>query len=133
MSDYLATLPAFLQSWLIGLGQALLFVLVYIAVTPHREIRLIRAGNLAAALCLCGALVGFVLPVASAIAHSVNRVDQAIWGGVALATQLIVYLLLRVLIRDLTAQIEADRPAIGVLAATVSVCAGLINAAAMTW
>lgn len=133
MLDYLSTLPAFLLSWVAGLGFAGLFLLVYIWLTPHREIALIREGNLCASLCLCGALLGFVLPVASAIAHSVNLLDQATWGGVALMTQLIVYLLLRLLIRDLTAQIEADRASVGLLAATVSIGAGLINAAAMTY
>jgi len=133
MLDYLSTLPAFLGSWLSGIALAVVFVLVYIGLTPHREIALVRAGNLCASLCLCGALLGFVLPVASAIAHSVNLLDQAIWGGVALMTQLIVYLLLRLLIRDLTTQIEADRASVGLLAATVSISAGLINAAAMTY
>ncbi len=44
-----------------GFGLLVLFLLVYTRVTPHREFRLIREGNVAAALSLGGAVLGFSL------------------------------------------------------------------------
>ena len=47
-----------------------LFLLVYTRVTPHREFTLIREGNIAAALSLGGAVLGFSLTLSSSIQHN---------------------------------------------------------------
>lgn len=133
MLDYLLTLPQFLAWWLLALAECGLFVGLYIFLTPHSEFRLIREGNVSAAVMLSGALLGFVLPVASALAHSVNLVDFAIWGFVALVVQLIVYLALRLSFRPLHELIEQDRLSVAILCAAVGVGAGILNAAAMTY
>ncbi len=133
MLDYLVTLPKFLAWWLLAVAECGLFVALYIAITPHREFRLIRDGNVSAAVMLSGALLGFVLPVASALAQSVNLWDFAIWGLVALVVQLIVYLLLRVLVRQLPELIEQDRLSVAILCASICIGAGMLNAAAMTY
>ncbi|AVK72173.1 DUF350 domain-containing protein [Cupriavidus necator] len=49
-----------------------LFMLVYTQVTPHREFQLIREGNVAAALSLGGAVLGFSLTLSSSIQHSTS-------------------------------------------------------------
>lgn len=133
MTTYLATLPAFLQWWGLGAALTVLFASVYLLVTPQREIRLIRDGNVSASVSFCGALFGYVLPMASAIAHGVNVLDLIVWGLVAMAVQLLVYGLLRLWLRDLTASIEAGKLSVAILAASVSLAAGLLNAAAMTY
>jgi putative membrane protein len=133
MSDELATLPAFLAYLGMGVLFTLVFLGVYLIVTPQRELALIRTGNVSAALVLVGALFGYELPLASAIAHAVSLADLAIWGGVALAVQLATYLVLRLWLRPLVAHIEADRISIGLLAASVSLGMGMLNAAAMTY
>lgn len=133
MLRYLSTLPAFLAWWSTGLALLLSFAALYVLITPQRELRLIAGGNLAAAMCLCGALVGMALPVASAMAHGVDLVDLAVWGFVALFVQLAVLGLLRLAVRGLTAYIEADNRAVALLVATLCAVAGLIDAAAMSW
>lgn len=133
MAASLSTLPAFLAYFGVGLGLLALFVACYVAFTPVREFRLIRAGNVSAAVSLGGAVMGFVLPLASAIAHSVSLVDLAIWGGIALAVQLLAFSVLRVLLRELPAQIEADRLSMALLAALVSIAVGVLDAAAMSY
>jgi putative membrane protein len=77
--------------------------------------------------------LGFVAPLASAIAHSVSLIDLALWGVVAMIVQWLAHVAMRVLIHDLAAQIESDNRAVAVLAAAVAVGVGLVNAAAMTW
>ncbi|WP_129127786.1 DUF350 domain-containing protein [Geomonas oryzae] len=52
---------------------------------------LIREGNLAAAVSLTGALLGFAIPVAIVIAHSVNLVDMAAWALMATMVQLLCF------------------------------------------
>ena len=133
MTDELATLPSFLAYLGMGVLFTLVFLGVYLIVTPQREIALIRTGNTSAALTLVGALFGYELPLASAIAHAVSLADLAIWGGIALAVQLATYLALRVWLKPLAAHIEADRVSIGLLAGSVSLAMGILNAAAMTY
>ena len=50
-----------------GLGFMALYVVLYLYATPHREITLIRGDNLPAAVVLAGAVLGFALPLASAL------------------------------------------------------------------
>ena len=95
--------------------------------------RLIRQGNTSAAVCFCGALVGYVLPLASALIHGETLLDFLLWGLVALAVQLVVYFLMRLLVRNLTSYIEEDRIAVAILAATISLCGGMLNAAAIVY
>ncbi len=132
MHDYLATLPTFLLY--LGLSIALLgaFMALYIVITPQHEWRLIHQGNISASIVLTGTLLGFALPVASAMAHSVSLLDLALWGAVAGVVQLLTYLALRLLIPDLRQQIEADCVSVAVLLAGLTLAVGLLNAAAMT-
>ncbi len=89
---YLVTLPNFLIYFAASLALTVIFLLVYMRVTPYREWELIRAGNNAAAISLSGAGLGFVLPLASTITHSVNWLDMVVWGVVAMIVQLGVFL-----------------------------------------
>jgi len=129
----LSTLPAFAAYFGLGVLFLAIFCTVHIWLTPQREMALIRHGNQAAAISLGGALIGFVLPLASAMAHSVNLLDLAVWGLVALIVQWLAHQLIRLLIHDLATQIEEDNRAVAIFAAVVAIAVGLVNAAAMTW
>ena len=133
MDKYLSNLPAFIEWWSLAALLCFAFATVYVLITPQPEIKLIREGNVSAAVCFCGALIGYVLPVGSALAHGDNLLDFFLWGLVALVVQLLVYLMMRLLIRDLTHHIEADRVSVAIFSATISVCGGILNAAAMVY
>jgi putative membrane protein len=131
--DWLATaFPNFVRYVVVGFGLAGLFLAVYVMITPWREFALIRAGNAAAALALVGALLGFCLPLANTIAHSVSLTDVVLWSLVALAVQVAVHVVMRLLLPDLRQAIEADRLSAGIVAGGFATCFGLINAACLT-
>ena len=109
------------------------FVILYMAITPHREVTLIKAGNTAAAVSLSGAVLSFTLPLASAIAHSVSLLDMAVWSAVALGVQLALFLLATVVLRALSRHIEDGNLAAGITLAAASITIGLLNAACMTY
>jgi len=111
----------------------LLFSFVYLRVTPYPEIELVRQGKTAPAISFGGALIGFVCPLYSAISHSVNLVDMIIWALVALVVQIVVFVVLRIMFSRLIDDIAEDRIGPAVFLAFVSVAAGLINAASMTY
>lgn len=110
-----------------------MFVAIYVRVTPHREIALIRAGNLGAAFSLSGALLGFIVPLASAVQHSVSLVDLAIWGLIALVVQIGAFVAVKVSIPTLTEDIAAGNSAQGFFLGALSLGVGLLNAACMTY
>ena len=118
-------------------GLSLLFVAgylaIYVHVTPYREFRLIREGNAAAAVSLSGSLIGFTLPLASAVIHSVNALDMALWAAIALAVQILVYVAIRVLIPDVVRHIPDGKVGTGVFLGAVSLAAGILNAACMSY
>lgn len=132
-ATYLAGLPAFLAYFGVAVALLLGFALVYSAVTPHHEFRLIREGKSAAALAFGGSLLGFVLPLHSAISHSVNLVDCALWGLVAFVVQIATFFALRLVLPDLPARIARDEVASGVFVASASLAVGLLNAACMSY
>jgi putative membrane protein len=133
LTQSLAGLPAFLSYFAAAIGLLAIFVLAYIWITPYREISLIREGNAAAAASLSGAMLGFVLPLASAITHSVGLIDMAVWGLIALTIQLLVYGVGRLLLPNLARDIPAGQIASGVFLGALSLAIGLLNAACMTY
>lgn len=128
---YLAGLPAFIGYFATSLGLTGAYALAYTALTPHHEWRLIRANVPAAALAFGGSLIGFVLPLASAIVHSVSLLDCLSWGVVALVAQLSTFGVLRLLLPKLPERIANNELASGIFVACASVAVGLLNAASM--
>ncbi len=126
-------LDEFLVYFGLCIGFVVLFLAIYLHITPYREIALIREGNSAAAASLSGTLIGFVLPLASAVEHSVNPYDLAIWATIALVVQLLVYLATRVVLPGIGRDIPAGKVASGVFLGAVSVSAGILNAASMSY
>ncbi|MDG4552381.1 MAG: DUF350 domain-containing protein [Candidatus Contendobacter sp.] len=133
LTQSLAGLPSFLFYFATAISLLLLFLAAYILITPYREIALIREGNTAAAVSLGGAILGFVLPLASAIAHSVGLLDMAVWGLIALVIQLLAYGVGRLLLPDLARAIPAGQVATGVFLGALSLAIGILNAACMTY
>lgn len=129
----LSGLPAFLAY--LGVSCTLLaaFIVVYVRVTAHHEFALIKQNNIAAAVAFGSAVLGFCLPLHSAVSHSVNLVDCAIWGGVALAVQVLAYFVARLAIRDLSERITQGQMAPAIFFGSLSIGVGLLNAAAMTY
>jgi putative membrane protein len=123
----------FLAYFAVSLVLLTCFVAIYVRVTPHREFQLIREGNLAAAFSLSGALLGFIVPLASAIEHSVGLVDVIIWGLIALAVQIAAFVVVKLMIPTITDDIAAGKQAPGFFLGALSLGVGLLNAACMTY
>jgi putative membrane protein len=119
----------------LGIAAALLavFVAIYVRITPYREIQLIREGNTAAAFSLSGTIIGMVLPLSSAVENSVNLIDLGVWCTIALVVQLIVFIVARIALPNIVQDIPAGKQASGIFLGAVSIAAGMLNAAAMSY
>ena len=125
-------LPWFLAYLATAVVLTLIYVVVYTWVTPHPEIKLIRENNQAASLAFAGSLVGFSLPLASAITNSVALVDCVVWGVIAIVVQITVYYLVRLPMPKISERIENGEKASGLWLGAASLTGGLLNAACMT-
>ena len=127
----------YFDDFLIYFGVALLllfaFTFIYIKVTPYKELVLIRAGNKAAAISLSGAMLGFALPLASTVANAVNLLDLVLFAVLATVVQLVAFVFVRMLMPNLTADIERGEVAGATFLAAVSISVGMLNAAALVY
>ena len=100
--------------------------------TRYKEFELIREGNIAAVLSYSGALVGFSFTLCSSIAIHASFVMFVVWGVAAMAVQLVVYAVMAQAIRGLNEAIEENNIAMGGLIGSISLAAGVVNAACLT-
>lgn len=124
---------AFVLAFVAAIAFFAAFKFIYQLVTPYHEGDLIRQGNAAAAVALGGALIGYVLPLASALSQTVSLQEFAAWALLAGVIQILAFIVVsRVIYKALVARIEAGEMAAGVYLASISIGVGLLNAACMT-
>ncbi|MFJ3369339.1 DUF350 domain-containing protein [Pseudomonas sp. NPDC086251] len=117
------------------LGAAVLFALfqfIYTRITPHKEFELIRAGNVAAAIALGGAIIGFAIPASNVIAYSISILDFVVWAVIAAFVQLLAFLLTSLVLKGASERIRKGEIAAGIYVAAVAISVGMLNAACMT-
>jgi putative membrane protein len=127
----LAGLPAFLVYFCTAIIAVVAYLLVYTSITPHNEFQLIRDNDPAAAIALGLSLLGFTLPVVSAIAHAANVVDCLIWSLIALIVQVVVFYLVKIPVPNLSQRIASGELAPAIWLGLSSLSAGALNAACM--
>jgi putative membrane protein len=131
--ESLAGLPAFAAYFALAVVLLGVFLAIYLWMTPFPEIQLIREGNTAASASLSGAVIGFVLPLASAVENSESLIDMLVWALVALLVQLLAYFLVHRLLPHLPRDVADGKLASGVFLAATAISFGLLNAACMTY
>src|SRR5215471_14269257 len=129
----LAGLPAFLVYFCTAIIAVVAYLLVYTRITPHNEFQLIRDNDTAAAIALGLSLLGFVLPLVSAIAHSANVLDCLIWAFIALVVQVVAFYLVKVPVPNLSERIAKGELAPAIWLGLASLAAGALNAACMIY
>ena len=133
-AHFTASIPKFAAYLLVSLALAGAFIMVYMRVTPYNEVELVQKGNVAAALNIVGAFLGFCAPLASTVAHSISILDVVIWAIVALIVQILVHFAGRFLVPGLVRRIEEDgNVAAGALGGGLALGIGILNAACLTY
>ncbi len=132
LNEFGLGISAHLLYFVLSIVLIAVFVAIYTAITPYREVALIRDGNQAAAISLGGALLGFALPLAQAVAQSGDLDDMLTWSAVALVAQLAAYGVTRLLLPQLPADVKEGKLAPAIFLAALSIAIGVLNAAAMS-
>ena len=104
---------------------------LYIMLTPHKEITLIREGNAAAAVSLSGVLIGLAIPLAVSLKASTTLVELALWGVAITLVQLLVFRLVDMILRGLPKRIQDGEMAAAAMLVGAKIATALILAAAV--
>lgn len=129
----LAGLPAFLVYFCTATVVVMLYLFVYTRITAHNEFELIRNNVPGAAISLGLSLLGFTLPVVSAMTHAANVIDCLIWSLIALIVQVIVYYAVRIPVPNLSERIAKGELAPAIWLGLASLAAGALNASSMIY
>lgn len=105
---------------------------VYIMLTPHKEIALVREGNVAAALSLGGVLVGLAIPLAVSLKASTNLLELAMWGVATTVVQLLIFRLVDLALHGLPRRIQAGEMAAATMLVGAKLATALIIGAAVS-
>jgi putative membrane protein len=128
----LSGVPAFLAYFCVSVVALVVYVLVYTWLTPHDEFELIGRNVPGAAVSLGLSLLGFALPVASAVAHAADILDCMLWSIIALGVQIIAYYVAQIPVQDLSGRIARGELAAAIWLGLASLTAGVLSAASMT-
>ena len=109
------------------------FKVIYQWATPYNEGDLIREGNSPPRSPWAAPLLGYVLPLASALTHTVTLAEFAAWALLAGVIQIVAFTVVRrVVMRDLSDRIERGEMAAAIYMVSISLVVGMLNAACMT-
>jgi putative membrane protein len=116
-----------------GLTVLILFLgsALYILLTPHKEITLIREGNSAAAISLGGVMLGLSIPLAISLHASTSLIEIGVWGASTVAVQLLVFRLVDLILHGLPQRIQAGEVSAAALLVGAKLSTALILAAAV--
>lgn len=139
MSDLFGQIIGALSSGLpLLLGHALITLVllgigawIYTQVTPFHERPLIAQGNRAAGITMAGAVVSLAVPLAATLATSRATIDIVVWGIVAVVLQLVAFLVVAMLMKNLRHMIEGGNVAAAFVVSGVQLAVALLNAGAM--
>lgn len=127
---FAAGFPVFLAH--AGVTVVILFAAaaLYVLLTPHKEIALIREGNTAAAVSLGGVLLGLAIPLSASLRASANVIEIGLWGAVTVVVQLLVFRLVDMLLRGLPRRIQEGEMSAAALLVGAKIATALVVAAA---
>jgi putative membrane protein len=105
---------------------------IYILLTPHKEIALIRDGNTAAAVSLGGVLVGLAIPLSVSLKASTNLIEIGLWGAATVVVQLLIFRLVDLVLRGLPQRIQDGEMAAAAILVGAKLATAIILGAAVS-
>ena len=131
ISALITGLPFLISHLFITLCLLFIGITSYIFLTPIKELKLIKDGNLSASISFSGALLGIGIPLASSLSVSISILEIIIWGLTAIILQLLCFKVTDTFLKDLSKRIEDDQLATSILIFSIKISVSLINSAAI--
>ena len=131
VNAFVAGFPDFIVQLAAAIGLFIVSIIIYVMMTPHKELDLIRAGNPSASLAFAGVVVGLAIPMGACLAHSFGLWDLVIWGIVTLLLQLLAFRFSDIFLHHLPRRIAEGDVAAAVFLMSVKIGLALIIAGAV--
>ena len=131
ISALITGLPFLISHLFITLCLLFIGITSYIFLTPIKEFKLIKDGNLSASISFSGALLGIGIPLASSLSVSNSILEILIWGLTAIVLQLLCFKVTDTFLKDLSKRIEDNQLATSILLFAIKISVSLINSAAI--
>jgi putative membrane protein len=131
IQQFVKNFPVFLMHGGTTLALLVAGCVVHVALTPMKEMRLIRAGNVSAGISVGAVVVGLALPMSACLSTAASIYDILIWGVVAILLQLLAFRVADLLLHDLPRRIEQDEIGAALVLAGVKIGAAMVMAAAL--
>jgi len=107
-------------------------ILVYVKLTPHKELELVQSGNVAAAIHLSSLILSMALPVAACLINKFSLFDVGVWATFSLVLQLFLFRMTDyILFRGMPERIERDEVGPTIVLASFKLAGSLILAFAI--
>jgi putative membrane protein len=106
-------------------------LMIYVILTPHKELTLIRDGNASAALAFGGVVVGLAIPLGACLTHMNGVIEILVWGTFTLLIQLIVFRFTDMFLRGLPRRIQENDVAAAIFLMAVKIGVAIILAGAL--
>jgi len=132
LESLLHALPVFLAHFGVALATLIVALAVVLHATPAAEVRLIREGNLAAAVWAAGTTVAMAMPIGAALRFSHTTTEVAVWGALAAIIQIGAYYAAAALFGKTRASVEAGELPSAVAVVGVQLGVAFINTAALS-
>ena len=131
ISALVTGLPFLISHLFITLCLLFIGITSYIFLTPIKELKLIKDGNISASISFSGALFGIGIPLASSLSVSNSILEIIIWGLTAIVLQLLCFKVTDTFLKDLSKRIEDNQLATSILLFSIKISVSLINSAAI--
>lgn len=107
-------------------------LIIYIRLTPHKELQLIQQGNMAAAVHFSALVITLALPLAACLVNRFSLFDVAIWGTTSLFLQLFLFRLTDTIFRGMPERIINNEVAPTLVLASFKLAGSIILAFAIS-
>src|SRR5258707_3283720 len=123
--------PVTLLHFAVTLAILIAAAALYIMLTPHKEITLIREGNASAAVSLGGVLVRLAIPLAVSLKASTTLIELSLWGAATMVVQMLIFRLVDLVLHGLPKRIQDGEMAAAAMLVGAKLATALILAAAV--
>ena len=125
-------LPFLISHFVTSVIVFLIGIIIYLFITPMKEIALIRKKNTAAAISFSGALIGLALPLSSSLSASGSIYEIIVWGFLAIIIQLFCFKVVDILINYLPKRIENGEVSSSIFLFSIKISVALLNGAVIS-
>lgn len=128
---FVKNFPEFLKQGGATLGLLIVGCTLHVLLTPMKEMKLIRDGNISAGISMAAVIVGLAIPMSACLVTAASIYDILIWGAVAILLQLLAFRVADLILHDLPKRIEQDEIGSALVLAAVKIGAAMVMAAAL--